>query len=844
MRSRLQQLLGLLCALLVIVGCEHSRATSAPTTRPTLSINPAEFGADKVVVVHYHRIDEDYAGWNLWTWTPGQPGKQVEFTGTSEFGRYAVVPVSADRAGFIVRKGDWQQKDVDHDRFVDAPADNVREVWLVSGDDKVYADPAAIDLRVKLAAAFLDMSDRVTLAVTGKLSDAQVKSLAIAKAPPIASVKLRTEQGGSSLVYDVQLERPIDPANVGKLTIAGDGFDARPVYARDVLDEKPFAALDAKLGPAVTPRQATVVTWSPVAEKVELVLFEKDKKTGEEKIRTVPLGRGPRGLWSTSIGGDHHGTPYLLRFTSYGKERTVPDIYAHAATSDSSRSVLVDLDRLRPDGWGTVVPPTLKQPTDEIIYEMHVRDYTIADDAVPQNLRGTYLGMLTRNPAKDGHVSTGLDHLLDLGVTAIHLLPIQDFTAKVGEYNWGYWTALFNVPESNYSTDPADPMRAIVDLRQTVQTMHANGLRVILDVVYNHTSSTGEWSPFDQTVPYYYHRTTPDGRWTNDAGVGNSMADERAMVRKYIVDSVLFWAREYRIDGFRFDLIGTHTPETVRAVTDAIVAERPDVTLYGEPWTGGGPVRFGKGAQRGLRMAVFNDNFRGALRGDLDGDSRGFVSGSNDDASVERGIAGAIDDFTTEPIETVNYVSAHDNLTFWDKLVRANPGASDSELRAKSKLAHAIVLTSQGIPFLHGGCEFARTKGGNANSYNAGDEVNKFDWQRKQQYVDLYDYTRGLIALRKAHAAFRMNDDALVRRNLKFLDTPPGLIAYTLDGREVNDASFFVAINGTSTSTSFKLPAGEWDVLVNASRAGVDAASSAKESIAVPAWSMVVLRGK
>jgi pullulanase len=372
--------------------------------------------------------------------------------------------------------------------------------------------------------------------------------------------------------------------------------------------------------------------------------------------------------------------------------------------------------------------------------------------------------------------------------------------------------------------------------------MHANDIRVIMDVAYNHTSSSFEHSPFDQTVPYFYFRTTPDGRLMNDAGVGNSIADERPMVRKYIVDSLKFWVRQYRVDGFRFDLLGTHQPQTVRAICDELLSIRADLTLYGEPWTGGGKIHFGKGAQRGSRMAVFNDHLRGAVRGDLDGTQIGFATGPGGDVeSLRRGIAGAIDDFTTEPIESINYVSAHDNLTLWDKLRKSNPEADDAQLRAMQKLAEGIVLTSQGIPFIHGGCDFARTKGGNHNSYNAPDAVNRFDWDRKAEYADVHDYVRGLIALRRALPEFRLDDDAEVRAQLQWIDAP-GIVAYTLRSPALAEGGreLVVAYNGEPAAAKFALPSGEWEILVDAQRAGAVPLRKTSGEQELPGYSMLV----
>ncbi|MFN4241902.1 MAG: type I pullulanase [Tepidisphaerales bacterium] len=837
-------------AFRVAVAVARTPEVDIPQLAETL--HPADYGAPALLVVHYHRPDGRYDDWNLWVWPEGQEGRAYPFTGATSFGRYAIIPwrSASERAGLIIRKGNWQAKDIDRDRFVATRASGVTEVWVVSGDETLYLDPAKVDLSVKPVIAFLDSRDLIVLATTGVLDEASRQQLTVQRrgqgTPPTvpAAVEQVELPAVSRVMYHVRLPQPVSLDEVARLQLKLPGHSPLTVYARGVLETPELHPLDARLGYDYSSQATTFTTWSPVSELVELVLF---RAVGDrEPARVIPLRRGEMGLWSVRIEGDLHGVPYRYRFHSYGKVREVVDIHTVAASSDSSYGLVMDLARLAPEGWGSVPQPRLNQPTDEVIYEIHVRDFSIADEAAPPHLRGTYLGLLTEHPRTASTPSTGLSHLLDLGVTAVHLLPIHDFTAKIGEYNWGYWTALFNVPEANYATDPHDPARPILELRTAIQGLHRAGIRVILDVVYNHTSSSGEHSPFDQTVPYYFFRTSADGKLLNDAGVGNSIADERAMVRKYILDSLQFWVEQYRVDGFRFDLLGTHHPATVKAIQQRLLPLRPDLTLYGEPWTGGGHTHFPKGAQKGMRVAVFNDHFRHALRGDLDGTSTGFATGSGGDLeNVRRGIAGAIDDFTEHPIETVNYVSAHDNLILWDKLRKAHPKASDEELKRYQKLSQAVVLLSQGIAFLHGGCDFARTKHGNHNSYNAGDEVNKFDWPRKQRFIDVHDYLAGMIRLRKAHPVLRLTTREQVREVVQFSgEVPHGVVAYTLDGSKLSPAAttLFVALNGGAEPAEVQLPEGTWTLLTDDRRAGTEPLGEASGKVKVAPRSLMVLR--
>ena len=823
---------------------------------------PEALDAEAVLVLHYHRPDNDYQHWNAWVWADSGEGQAYDFDQEDGFGRYAVIPVDhvPQRYGFIIRRGNWEMKDVDRDRFVDNAEGNVTEVWVNSGDPSVYSDTQTVDLSPKLTAAFLDRLDQLTVTSTTPLKSRDLKGAQLVTAHggvTVTQLEKSDRPSQGRIVYDVTLKQAITPEMLtAPMRLEVDGYDPQPVYARDVLDEPRFLALDAELGPQVTTESTAFRTWSPVASGIDLLLYEGG--IDAPPTRTLPLELDDN-VWAVTVDGDLHGTPYQYRFTSYGEERTVADVHCFAAMPGSQFSVVVDLDRTDPEGFDDHAVPVLKHPTDEVIYEIHVRDWSMTCPHTPEELKGKYPGLVTPGtpevvepgdePSRESEsVATGLAHLKQLGVTAVHLLPIHDFGNERHNYNWGYWTSLFNVPESDYSTTPDDPAATIRELKQTIQTLHENDIRVILDVVYNHTSSSHTASPFDQAVPWYYFRTTADGALRNDAGVGNSVADERAMVRKYIIDSLIFWADEYKVDGFRFDLLGTHQPETVEALVQELRSRRPDLTIYGEPWTGGGPTYFPKGAQKELGLAVFNDHLRNAVRGDLDGDATGFANGPGGDIeAIRNGIAGAIDDFAADPTESINYVSAHDNRTLWDKLEYTLPDATEDQKRAMHKLSLGLVLTSQGIPFLHGGSDLARTKGGHHNSYNQGDDVNAFGWDRKEAYREVFEYTAGLVALRRAHPAFRLTTEAQVREHLNFFDQddmPEGVIAYTLDGKAVGDPwdTIFVAFNGSPEARTVALPSGEWKVVVNAERAGNETLGTAKGEVALPPFSMTVMQ--
>ncbi len=646
----------------------------------------------------------------------------------------------------------------------------------------------------------------------------------------------------------IRLARPLTERELSQSgTITLGLARARPLIAREVLSDKKFQYSKNDLGSRWSPSQTTFKVWSPVSSSANLVLYPNASSPAK---RTVPMKRGASGVWFATIPGNLDGTYYQYHFESYGKKRVAADINGFAASADSSRSMVIDLARTNPAGWPAPRLFQGRSHADAVLYEIHLRDFTVdpASGVKPQ-WRGKYLGLTQHGTRVPGtQFPTGIDYLKDLGVTHVHILPFQDFNPGNSQvYNWGYETTLFNVPEEQYATNRNDSAGRIRETKQMVQAMQRAGLGVVLDVVYNHSvPSEGEFSAFWETVPYYYFRTNDRGDVLNESGVGNALHDERPMVRKYIADSLAYWTREYRLDGFRFDLIGMFARESNIEFARAIRRENPAAVVYGEPWTGGGPTRFGKGDQKSTGVAVFNDRFRGAFRGELDGTGPGFaMTGATDSAFVQRVLAGSLDEFTASPLETVNYVSAHDNLTFWDKVTRSMPFFSAAEHGQAVKLAHAAVLFSQGMPFIEGGVQLGRTKGGNNNSYNAGDAVNKYDWQRATKHTALHEYFRGMIAVRKQHPSFRLRTAEQVRSAMKFMpDLPQNVVGFSLDGRVARDsaAEIIVVLNGSRKGHLMTLPKGDWQVLVDVKNASAKGLRKVRGAVDVPPISAMVLR--
>jgi len=639
----------------------------------------------------------------------------------------------------------------------------------------------------------------------------------------------------------LDLARPLGPTDIVRpMTVQMDGITI-PVYARDVLSDAAYVYHGNDLGATYTHSQTTFKVWCPVSTSTTLLLYTK---AVGGTLRSVPMHRGQSGVWNTTVPGNLNGVFYQYRFFSYGSVHTAPDLYGRAADVRLRRSMVIDLKQTNPDGWATVPAPQLSSPTDAVVYELHVRDFTTdPSSGVPASLRGKYLGLVDAGTHVPGasapaNAVTGLDYLRGLGVNYVHILPIQSINPEhKGNYNWGYETDLFNVPEPGYAVNPGDPAGVVRQVKTMVLGLHRAHMGLIMDVVYNHAVPvSGDSSPFWATVPYYYFRTGFAGQLLNESGVGNALDDDRPMVRKFICDSLIYWAGEYHIDGFRFDLIGMFTPETVRSISDALHRVRPDILLYGEPWTGGGPTRFGKGAQRNLKVAVFNDNFRIALRGDLDGTGAGFALGGGADLSALQNVISGSPDFASAPTESMNYVSIHDNLTLLDKIQKSLPSADMATQQRVLKFAGAIVLLSQGVPILEGGAEMGRTKGGDNNSHDAGDATNRFDWRRGLEFRPVESYYQGLIALRRAHPVFRCATAQLVRRTLSFYSTdglPPKTVAFTLDGSATGDrwSRTLVVFHGETVASQITLPGGRWHVAVDPDHSGSQGVAVAEGTV-------------
>ena len=624
------------------------------------------------------------------------------------------------------------------------------------------------------------------------------------------------------------------------------------------------------LGLSYSPEQSVFKLWSAAVSNVKLNLYSTS--SDETAIRTEYLKRGNNGVWDTTIEGDLKGKYYTFQVEQDGQWlEEAPDPYVKAVGVNGKRGMVVDLAETNPEGWENDKRPPLENYNDIIIYELHVRDLSMDPNSGIQN-KGKFLGLTEKGTQSAQGEKTGLDHILDLGVTHIHLLPSYDFLSvdeskpEANEFNWGYDPQNYNTPEGSYSTNPDDGAVRIREFKQMVKTLHDNGLRVIMDVVYNHTGAK-ENSNFNLMTPGYYYRQDTLGGFSNASACGNETASERPMMRKFIVESVKYWAEEYHVDGFRFDLMGIHDIETMNQVSATLQGVDESIFVYGEGWNAGwSPL---PEEQRAIKahtykmhkVAAFSDDIRDAIKGHVfTHDAKGFASGLPGlEESIKFGIVASTEHsqvnydsinysnapWAKEPYQTITYVSCHDNHTLWDRLTLSCPEASEEEKIQMHKLAGAIVLTSQGVSFLHAGVEMARTKGGDENSFKSPDSVNQLDWARKTQFKEVYDYYKSLISLRKNHPAFRMTSNQMIATTLKFLEMPESnLVGYTISNNANGDswATILVVFNGNTSYKTVDIPEGEWTIVLDGEQideAGLGTISASE--LTIPASSAMVL---
>ena len=564
------------------------------------------------------------------------------------------------------------------------------------------------------------------------------------------------------------------------------------------------------------------------AKSVKVNIYNKG--VGGEVLKTVKMKRNGTDQWTADIPGDLKGLFYTFQVQTGKKAmQETPGVFAKAVAVNGRRAAIVDMGETNPEGWDNDRRPLTKSPVDLVIYEMHHRDFSISPTSGLKN-KGKFLA-LTEPKA--------VYYLKNLGVNAVHLLPSFDYASvdeskpDVPQYNWGYDPLNYNVPEGSYSTDASCPVARIREFKQMVQALHKAGIRVILDVVYNHTFNIEE-SNFNLTYPGYYFRTTANGKISDGSGCGNETASEKPLMRQFMIESVLYWAKEYHIDGFRFDLMGIHDIETMNLIRKALDEVDPNIYMYGEGWSAGScayPVEklAMKANTRQLdRIGAFCDDMRDAIRGPFNDDHKAAFLGAipGNEESIRFGIAGCIDHpqidmskvnyskapWANSPAQMISYISCHDDMCVVDRLKASIPGITTDELIRLDLLGQTMVFTSQGVPFIYAGEEVLRDKKGVHNSFKSPDYINAIDWTNKDRYPQVFDYYRGLMELRRNHPAFRMADASMVRQHLEFIPTSDCTICFRLKDNANGDSwqDIIVILNASKKAQKVAIPEGCW----------------------------------
>lgn len=814
--------------------------------------------------VSYFRNDKNYAGWNVWAWQTNNNGSAYNLGEDTDFGKIAGI---GSNPNFILRQSvsgnDWAQKTAD----LSIPQ-GAKEVYVVDGDNTVYTDfKKAIDSTYpQITSAIMDSANQIvaysnTIPQDGTSFDVYANGIKIDGTTQTINDKKVIINIPSIPNFDPNMLIEVRPTKL---------LSAAKVTMRRVLDSYFYSGND--LGATYTADKINLKLWAPTAAAVNVMTYTDNSVSPDSGTPTAMSRDAATGVWSVSLDrSSFYGKYYMYQLefyptTSYSQTTYAVDPYATAVGLNGNKGALISMDDIGtiPSVWNPNNKPELKNPEDSIIYEMHIRDFTIdANSGVDADKRGKFLGAAETgtvyhdtNGTTDSSVKTGIDHLKELGVTHVHLLPVFDFgsvdesnTTDPNNRNWGYDPKNYNAVEGSYSTNPGDPKVRIKEFRQMIEAMHDAGIRVIMDVVYNHMLTT---TNMDNIVPGYYFRSDDQGHYTNGSGCNNEVASDRPMIHKFIVDSTKQWVNDYSIDGFRFDLMALIDTDTIKDVTNSIKAINPTEIVYGEPWDAGGssldPSKATvKGTQKGNHFAVFNDNFRDALRGN-NTPGKGYVNdGANSDTTgkVMVGLKGSIDDFTASPEETINYAEVHDNYCLWDQLTMTlgkipdqyrngldTSNVLNDNIVKRDLLTQGILYTAQGIPLTQEGSEFLRTKKGDGNSYKSSDDINQLDWKNEKDFKQVFDYNKGLIQLRKEHPAFRMTNANDIRNNMDVYTAyyNPNIIITHLKNNANGDkwANIVVIYNPTSDTynfndgkTSLADPlGGQWHCVVNDTQAG------------------------
>ena len=582
-----------------------------------------------------------------------------------------------------------------------------------------------------------------------------------------------------------------------------------------------------------TPEKTTFTFWSSVAEKMEVRLYTTYDAS---EFEVITLHEQEGDYWTATIKGDQVGKFYTVcsyQGGEWGQES--PGIFAKAVSVNGQRAAIIDMQATDPEGWENDQRPAMTDPTEVVVYETHMRDFTIDATSGIVN-KGKFIAFTEQGTKTAEGLASGIDHLKELGITHIQILPMYDYgsidetTLDLNKYNWGYDPVNYNVPEGGYSTNPYDPATRIREAKAMIQALHAAGIRVVMDVVYNHTFSV-EGCALGRVVPNYFYRMNEDGTYANGSGCGNETASDKEMMRKFMVESVCYWAREYHIDGFRFDLMGIHDQETMRQIRAALDEIDPTIITYGEGWAAMAPaypyeqLAMKQWTYTMPRVGAFSDDIRNALIGSPFDHHRGFASGNTDAREAVRNGLVAYPEWSGEPMQHVSYITCHDNYCLRDRIEVAAAEETEATKLRMNKLAQTTVMVSQGMTFFYGGEELFRTKQGIENSYQSPDSINTIPWENKQLYSDLYQYYCEIIKIRRQHKGFRLGTAELVKNHVELPETNnEGLIIYRIKDLQGIDtaASLIVLLNGTAETIDAEVPQATYTVLAHDAQANAN----------------------
>ena len=843
-----------------------------------------EDGATKLNV-HYYNFDQKYSADRMeaYAWAGSDAGGSYPLSETDDFGalfKVGLLPKDGvSTAGVRVIQDGNADTALDYEIDLTKASNDTIDVYIVEGNPTLWYTMGEVIYKPVIAEAYF--SETTSKEIYATLSRAPQNMSSLAAQLKVTdgngteyAVASADSEDGRTVLLTMEEELELSKAyDLSMEEYEGTTISMNRIIGSSYFDEA-FTYDGDDLGATYTKEKTGFKVWAPTASEVSLNLYEQGD--GDNLIETVPMTLGDKGVWFCEKQGDLNGIYYTYSIKNGNKTNEAVDLYARTTGVNGNRGMVVDLSATNPEGFENDTRPAFVNPTDAIIYELHVRDLS-SDASSGISNTGKFLGFTETGTTNADGLATGIDHIKDLGVTHVQILPSYDYATvdesklDTPQFNWGYDPKNYNVPEGSYSTDPYHGEVRINEMKQMVQALHENGIRVNMDVVYNHTFNI-EDSNFQKTVPDYYYRKVGEN-YSNASGCGNETASDHAMMRKYMVDSVVYWATEYHIDGFRFDLMAVHDIETMNAIRSALDKIDPSIMVYGEGWTGGDCAI--SSSQQALkaniakmdRVGAFSDDIRDGIKGSVfDAQDKGFVSGKDGmEESIKFGIVAATPhpqvltykndkgskSWAAQPGQSINYISCHDNLTFWDKLAISNADDSEETRIKMNKLGSAIILTSQGVPFFQAGEEMLRSKpsatvegGFDENSYASPDSTNSIKWSNKASVMDTYEYYKGLIAFRKAHSALRMATTADIQNNLVFMGgLDANVVGYTIANNANGDTAekITVILNGNENAVNVTLPAGTWEICVNDKAAGTASVGTAEGTVSVAGISAMVL---